>query len=487
MLLDAAKKRNDAQLAQQIEDAIHTNHALLEAGEWPQYWPGFYPHMFELPHWSGSLQKYPMMGQAPGTHWYHCHQHGSTALQLLNGMAGVFIITGDYDDKMLRIGGGTPEKPKIVERLLVFQIFSEMVNQVMGGFSAQGGSPTAGTIQVNGQVQPVVKLKKGEVQWWRVANAAMKSHGVGQYLFLDDATYQGYIKNPASIPKNGPPAIDPNQVPTLNRCAEDGVQFEWRNFQRGLNATATQLAPGNRGDYLVKAPANPSSPNAWLVFWPTPGGPPSIKDIRANTVMKVITSGNPDASTNTSMPTEKEYPELPGFLADITDEEISGRHRTVAFSMIGGPGSQPKFMIDGEQFQEGKIDQLMLMGDAEEWTLTNNSLNGIMHPFHIHINPFQITEIFDPRTMTEGQKLPQPWVWGDVIAIPPAVQQTVDGKPAVDAAGNPIVTKGYVKIRSRFVDFPGTFVLHCHILGHEDRGMMQMVEVKDNKTIKRHH
>jgi cupin fold WbuC family metalloprotein len=46
---------------------------------------------------------------------------------------------------------------------------------------------------------------------------------------------------------------------------------------------------------------------------------------------------------------------------------------------------------------------------------------------------------------------------------------------------------GYVKIRSKFLDFPGKFVLHCHILGHEDRGMMQLVEVIASKTVVKHH
>ena len=40
---------------------------------------------------------------------------------------------------------------------------------------------------------------------------------------------------------------------------------------------------------------------------------------------------------------------------------------------------------------------------------------------------------------------------------------------------------GYFKMRSRFVDFTGTYVLHCHILIHEDRGMMQLVEVVTDK------
>jgi FtsP/CotA-like multicopper oxidase with cupredoxin domain len=46
---------------------------------------------------------------------------------------------------------------------------------------------------------------------------------------------------------------------------------------------------------------------------------------------------------------------------------------------------------------------------------------------------------------------------------------------------------GYVKIRSRFVDFTGLFVLHCHILAHEDRGMMQLVQVVPNQTTVEHY
>jgi L-ascorbate oxidase len=49
------------------------------------------------------------------------------------------------------------------------------------------------------------------------------------------------------------------------------------------------------------------------------------------------------------------------------------------------------------------------------------------------------------------------------------------------------VLRGYFKMRTRFVDFTGEFVQHCHILAHEDRGMMQLLEVASNKTKLKHH
>jgi FtsP/CotA-like multicopper oxidase with cupredoxin domain len=490
----AAKNDN---LATQLADAIHTNETNLAAGEWPQYWPGFYPHFFGLPQWSGSLQKYPRMGQSPGTHWYHCHQHGSTALQLINGMAGLFIITGSsYDDYILRLGGGTPEKPKIKERVMIFQIFGEQPQQLQA-------SPSTNQITVNGQVVPTVTMAKGEVQWWRIGDAAMKAHGVGDFAFFDEATYLDYVANPNKLkaPLIAPkaratmaplPNIDPNKVPNLYQTAQDGVQLAWKNFQALSKLTVTQQAPGNRADFLVKAPNVEGT--SYLVFWFSPGGPPAPPDIRQNLVLKVVTKGNPDG-VNTALPTEQQYPPQPGFLTDITDAEIEGRHRTLRFSMHGGIGSQPIFKIDGEQFQEGRIDQLILLENSEEWTIENWSGRSVMHPFHIHINPFQVTEIFDPLTMTEPLELPQPWVWWDVFPIPAGVQEyVVNADGTVTYQFDPVTNlpklkngPGWIKIRSRFVDYPGTYVLHCHILGHEDRGMMQLVKVVDNKTVVKHH
>lgn len=485
----AAVEAKNETLATQLADAIQTNKTNMAAGEWPQYWPGFYPHFFNLPEWSGSLNKYPRMGQSPGTHWYHCHQHGSTALQLINGMGGLFIITGEYDDKILSLGGGTPENPKIEEKIMIFQIFGEQPQQVQA-------SPSTNQITVNGQVVPTVTMAKGEVQWWRIGDAAMKAHGVGDFAFFDQATYDFYVANPSKLgvpvtggrPTMAPlPKIDPNKVPNLYQTAQDGVQFHWTNFQRFAKQTSTQQAPGNRADFLVKAPEQEGT--SYLVFWFSEGGPPAPPDIRQNLVLKVVTKGEPVGKV-TSLPTEKEYPVQPGFLADITEEELKGRCRTVTFSMQGGIGQQPVFKIDGEQFDEGEIDQLILLGAAEEWKIVNVSGRSVMHPFHIHINPFQVTEIFDPLTMSEPLQLPQPWVWWDVIPIPAGVQKKdAAGKFLFDKDGFPVLEgpPGHVKIRSRFVDFPGTYVLHCHILGHEDRGMMQLVKVLDNKTVVKHH
>jgi len=96
-------------------------------------------------------------------------------------------------------------------------------------------------------------------------------------------------------------------------------------------------------------------------------------------------------------------------------------------------------------------------------------------------------EIFDPVTMDEPKVYQKDFVWYDTIGIPSAYNYYPNGRPRLDQSGNQTWVNGYVKVRSLFADFPGLFVLHCHILAHEDRGMMQLVEVVPSKTTVEHY
>ena len=106
------------------------NAAQIKAGAWPQYYIGAFPYCFRLPEYTG--QAWPpaqaahpgthmrsgseerrtlLMGQAPGIHWYHAHKHGSTAINVSNGMTGAFIIEGKYDDDLNRFYGTMDLRP----------------------------------------------------------------------------------------------------------------------------------------------------------------------------------------------------------------------------------------------------------------------------------------------------------------------------------------------------------------------------------------
>jgi FtsP/CotA-like multicopper oxidase with cupredoxin domain len=410
--------------------------AAIKAGQWPQYYVGAYPSCFKLPTWNGQPTS---MGQAPGTHWYHAHKHGSTALNLANGLAGAFIIEGDYDAQL--------KKSFNKEVVLVLQQYGSQVNLLRAP-----GTNTADLVFVNGQYTPVITMQPGEVQLWRIINAC----------------HQG------AVPINGPTGIKWVQT------AQDGVQLNPTNYELGVkaanstgtwkNATLTtpmtappwfgNLAPGNRVDMLVQAPSG--------------GGPYPVTFGNNTLLFTVNVAGNAIPNPIAFPPPQSAFPTMPPFLNDINPGNVVVK-RELHFKTSPGAGRQagtnapPTQTINGKLFQDHVFDQTMHLGATEEWTLYNDG--GPAHPFHIHINPFQIVEILNPAVSATPFKLPAPWIWWDDIAIPP---------PANGVSG-------YIKFLTRFVDFTGAYVLHCHILGHEDRGMMEMVQVISNSTTIGHH
>lgn len=106
-----------------------------------------------------------------------------------------------------------------------------------------------------------------------------------------------------------------------------------------------------------------------------------------------------------------------------------------------------EFLINGKPFGHHRVDQRMKINTTEEWTIRN--VTNEWHSFHIHVNPFQVTKI-DGKAVDRDS-------YEDTVRIGP--------------------NGGSVTLRQRYRDFTGKFVFHCHILGHEDGGMMSLVEV----------
>jgi hypothetical protein len=135
---------------------------------------------------------------------------------------------------------------------------------------------------------------------------------------------------------------------------------------------------------------------------------------------------------------------------DIADSEIV-RQRMVKFSAQGKLDTnidERQFLVNGGKFNANVMDFTMLTNTAEEWVISSDEMQD--HPFHIHINPIQVTKI--------GDQVLYPPRWCDTINIP---------------AGKSVT------IRHRFGPYTGTAVFHCHILTHEDSGMMALIELVD--------
>jgi suppressor of ftsI len=114
-------------------------------------------------------------------------------------------------------------------------------------------------------------------------------------------------------------------------------------------------------------------------------------------------------------------------------------------------GEQGTNMINGKVFDHNRVDQTVNLGNLEEWHIKN--IDEDDHTFHIHINDFQVMSVNAQPYEAHGLQ--------DTVILP---------------------ANGEVVVRIPFEDFVGRFVYHCHILPHEDTGMMGTVEVVDPFT-----
>lgn len=467
------------------------NKEVIKKGGWPQFYIGAFPYCFRLPAQLLGGKQYHMY-QAPGTHWYHAHKHGSTDINVSNGMTGAFIIEGDYDDALKAFYKSTKEHQNwdLEEVVMVFQQLSTVPNLLS---SAPAGPAV---ISVNGRQRPVVTMRPNQVQMWRLVN------GDSQSLVTMCPFDQGIV---------------------WRQIAQDGVQFKLKNYDKvGKPNAEINLAAGNRADLLVQAPGEEGTYTLNVATGVAPGTCPAT-----TTLLTVhVDATKPAAQPQMTFIDAEHFPVFPDFLEDIPASEIHV-HRDLVFNTVPNPNPNPppvsgtappanSHFINNKQFSDEHVDQVMLLDTAEEWKMLN--LTGIWHPFHIHVNPFQITEVFNPNSKIDGKcvdpEKPETWkpcpsdlpapkdfVWWDVFAIPGSRTATLScttkeqcpvairDKARCPGGGKSctVIIPGYFKMRTRFADFTGQYVLHCHILAHEDRGMMELVEVVPNTTIFSHH
>jgi FtsP/CotA-like multicopper oxidase with cupredoxin domain len=199
------------------------------------------------------------------------------------------------------------------------------------------------------------------------------------------------------------------------------------------------LAPGQRMEVLVQAGQNPgtfSLIQAEFNQRPTPYG----KQPRVQVATLKVSGA---AMTPQEIPANL----LPARDLRGPNVRVAARH-TIRFTQ-----APPRFFIDGAMFHDhdGKAGPTFVVGlnTVEEWKIANDSPE--WHNFHLHVDDYQIVR-------RDGKALKGEPEWADSIAVPP-------GKT--------------ITIRIPFGDYPGTFVMHCHVLVHEDHGMMAVVKVVD--------
>jgi suppressor of ftsI len=374
--------------------------------------------------------------QQRGTYWYHVHLHGMAEGQVMGGLSGLLVIDG-LASLLPRAWQG------VRQRQLALRDVQTSGNAIVAQDDIAIRGPS--TRLVNALYQPTFTMRENRYELWRLAN-------IGADVF-----YKLVFRNRAQ----------PERQARFAVIAEDGIPV-WDVDQRDT----LLLPPGKRFDVLVAAP---DAGTYDLVSLPyaqfnnlNPGPPPSL-DPRplpievVNGVRVPVAQTLATARVGASSSTVPDAP-LPRRLAprkDFSDERVA-RKRTFRFQYT--PPSEPNFatMINETVFDPTETPMAApVRGTLEEWTLINQTTDD--HPFHIHVNEFQVISVNGEPYRANGHQ--------DIVNIP--AQTLVDGN----------LVDGKVVIRQRYNRFTGWFVFHCHILQHEDAGMMATIQVRRSRRV----
>ncbi|MCU0533039.1 MAG: multicopper oxidase family protein [Hydrococcus sp. Prado102] len=353
----------------------------------------------------------------PGTFWYHPHHHGYVAEQLFAGLAGLFIVRGELDE--------IPEIQAAKEEFLVLKDFDldESGRILPPNHMAMMLGREGQLLTVNGQVNPNLSIAKGGLLRLRILNASPS-----RFYRLSLENHPLYL------------------------IATDGG---------GINAPIELeellLAPGERAEVLVRGEKEPGQYR--LLTLPYDRGGMGMMGggmgmMGGRHMMGNSSQTSPQVLATLSYQGSVATLPLPKQLIPVETLPESETVRRFELSMSGmgmgmGSGMGMSFTFNGQTFDMDRIDTQVKLNTIEDWELINVDPDRMDHPFHLHINRFQIVS-------RNGQ--PEPYrAWKDTVLV---------------RGGET------VRIRIPFRNFTGKTVYHCHILDHEDLGMMGIVNIQ---------
>jgi FtsP/CotA-like multicopper oxidase with cupredoxin domain len=461
----------------------------------------------------------------PGLDWYHPHVHGLTQEQMLGGMTGALVI--DAPNQMPNVVAGLRERililrdqdpdpaprgvryvdrPEVIDNLKLTasarSIFdgagrpasNDLLNRLLAGRTVPTSDPAAPGANVLPSVVPPwkdlsvnkVELKfspsetgvaaytppgviamEGAKEFWRVANVSADS-----YIRLQVRFNVAGVMTPQQlrvVSMDGVPVSAPNGQLLFEDGSPvlAGAVSTKPNKTIGVNEVL--LPPGGRAEFIVAAPAigqaaeldsllyeTKADSNPFRVL-ATLAAPPVGSAPSPERVMATPTSSAPRTRfvDNTS-PKPKALPDHLLYFSQndseffITEDASTAKGTMApveaAFSMRSGPSIY------------------VPNGSVQEWKIENRATEA--HAFHMHQIRFRVLKRYPASLTTNSSEKLDEFTLRDTVDL-----------PAYSGTGTP----PSVTIRVYFnePDIRGNFMYHCHILEHEDKGMMGIVRVVD--------
>jgi FtsP/CotA-like multicopper oxidase with cupredoxin domain len=393
--------------------------------------------------------------QPPGLYWYHPHIHGLTKTQVLGGASGALIVEGIerankavagltervliIRDQNLLNPNAPPSKSEPVLPKMLLDRDGDAANNGTGfGQPAKDLSINFVPVPYPDYLPAVIEMKPEETQLWRVLNASAITYLNLAVLFNRAPQRLGLV------------ALD--GVP-LNA---DGTMGDFVDWQTHLG-----VPPGSRVEFIVKGP--PLGVSGLLVTRTVDTGAGGENDPnRALATLKSSEESTEPRSKLAASPTPLPASQM-AWLGNVTPVRTRRLYFSEKLLDPNNPNSATTFYItvDGQtpapfDPQSGIPNIVAKQGTVEDWIIENRSNE--LHAFHIHQTHFMLLDYL-------GKPVNEPFL-RDTVNVPYFNGRALE-YPSV-------------RIRMDFRDpnVVGTFPYHCHLLEHEDGGMMGLVRVE---------
>jgi FtsP/CotA-like multicopper oxidase with cupredoxin domain len=393
--------------------------------------------------------------EPPGLNWYHPHIHGFSSKQVTGGASGALIIEGL--ERAIPEVAGLPERvfvirdqdlinpnapPSPSEPIVprpALDPDGDVINNSTGfGKPARDLSINFVPVPYPDYVPAKIRTRPGEHQLWRVLNASAITYAHLMLLY--------------------------NKVPqNLGVVAIDGVPVNYGdpNAPRVKRIDHLVLPPGSRGEFIIEGPAAGSA--GLLINRTVDTGPDGENDpSRALASVEASVAADEPRSRIPQASAPLPPPPLP-WVGTVTPVRTRKLYFSETHSNPADPMSPTVFFLTVEGEAPAAFDPssplpniVAQQGDVEDWIIENRSAE--LHAFHIHQIHFQLREWY-------GFKVNEPFL-RDTVSVP-YFDSRMTSYPSVR-----------VRMDFRDPNTVGTFLYHCHLLEHEDGGMMGTIRVE---------